>query len=210
MRTNKSSYSLSITCKQQDFIFNMLLQFRWLEHSTDNRKVAGSIPAKSTSKRDSGSNPALGPVVQLGQNALTPNLAVNGPYARDIRQQFSLARTRDLGSRGRGFKSLLPDHKDVYSKPSFRRLWVRAPRKAPLAFLAELVYAFDLKSNYSMMRLVYIGDCCNGSKTGFDPDSGGPTPSSPARAELSVPQPLNRAEEQRHAQQIVEYVRRPL
>ena len=71
--------------------------------------------------------------------------------------------------------------KDVYSKPSFRRLWVRAPRKAPLAFLAELVYAFDLKSNYSMLRLVYIGDCCNGSKTGFDPDSGGPTPSSPAR-----------------------------
>ena len=91
----------------------MLLQFRWLEHSTDNRKVAGSIPAKSTSKRDSGSNPALGPVVQLGQNALTPNLTVNGPYVRDIRQQFSLARTRDLGSRGRGFESLLPDQHNV-------------------------------------------------------------------------------------------------
>jgi hypothetical protein len=33
-------------------------------------------------------------------------------------------------------------------------LWVQIPWKAPLAFLAEMVYAFDLKSNYSILCLV--------------------------------------------------------
>ena len=138
MRTNKSSYSLSITCKQQDFIFNMLQQLRWLEYTTDNREVTGSIPVWSTSKRDSGSNPALGPVVQLGQNTLTPNLAINGPYARDIRQQLSLVEHQIWDLVAAGSSPVYRTSKDVYSKASFRRLWVRAPRKAPFSFFGGI------------------------------------------------------------------------
>ena len=81
-----------------------------------NRKVAGSIPAVSTSKRDSGSNPALGPVVQLGQNILTPNLAVNGPYARDIRQQLSLVEHQIWDLVAAGSSPVYRTIKDTYSK----------------------------------------------------------------------------------------------
>lgn len=75
--------------------------------------------------------------------------------------------------------------KDVYSKPSFRRLWVRAPRKAPFSFFGGIGLRVWLKIKLFYDASCYIGDCCNGSKTGFDPGSGGPTPSSPAKRNLT-------------------------
>ena len=81
------------------------------------------------------------------------NLGAYAPY-RDIAQ---LGRALPWGGRGHRFDSCYFDHKDTYSNPSIRRLWVQIPWKAPLAFLAEMVYAFDLKSNYSILCLVNIG-----------------------------------------------------
>ena len=62
------------------------------------------------------------------------------PLFRDMAQMVA----RFLGvEEATGSIPVISTIKDTYSNPSIRRLWVQIPCKAPLAFLAEMFYAFD-------------------------------------------------------------------
>ena len=115
----------------------------WLERVIWDHEAGGSSPFYRTS---------------ITQNYLitthTNNFGVVPDWQRVV---FSLPITK-YSSAGRapaltrweviGSSPIVSSIKTHTAKLSNRGLWVQVPQKAAIAFLAELVYAFDLKSDY--------------------------------------------------------------
>ena len=117
-----------------------------------DQEAVGSSPASRTSKKTS-----------TGHFAHTNNFGVVPDWQGVV---FRLPITK-YSSAGRapaltrweviGSSPIVSSIKTHTANLSNRGLWVQIPQKLHISFLAELVYAFDLKSNYLYCVLFILG-----------------------------------------------------